>query len=57
MRTLLKVERGTIVHFAKWVGLFLILIAIVLLVVSALASAQIGTHTDGAIPAGPATPH
>jgi len=36
MRTLLKVERGTIVHFAKWLGLFLILIAIVLLVVSAL---------------------
>jgi hypothetical protein len=57
MRTLLKVERGTIVHFAKWVGVFLILIAIALLVVCALGSANISIPMDGAIPSGPATPH
>jgi hypothetical protein len=57
MRTLLKVERGTIVHFAKWVGVFLILIAIALLVLSALGSGNIGIPMDGAIPSGPATPH
>lgn len=54
MRTLLKVERGTIVHFAKWAGAVLALIAIVVLVLSALASPDISVSMEGPVAGWPA---
>ncbi|UCC48570.1 MAG: pyrroloquinoline quinone-dependent dehydrogenase [Gemmatimonadota bacterium] len=54
MRTLLKVERGTIVHFGKWGGALLALLAIVVLVVSRLRSPDVILLTDGPIADWPA---
>ena len=54
MRALLKVERGTIVHFAKWTVAFGVTIAVAWLALGALRRADIVLSTDGPVAGWPA---